>query len=252
MSMHGIGLASAFRTLTILPFPGRECKSPATSLYWFPVVGMFLGFCCFMVGSFVTRVSSPTLGAALSSATLVMLTRAFHLDGLADMADGFGGGQTRERVLGIMKDSHVGAFGVIAVVMLLIVKFAAFSVIYAADAGVSVIGVLMLSRTLVVLQSVGNAYARPEGGTAGLLVNESKVRHALVASLQAAAYLVFVSTLDLAVMAWVVGTGVLVTLLVAWRARVRIGGVTGDVLGATAELGETAMLVALALAMHLP
>lgn len=251
MSAHGIGLASAFRTLTILPFPGRECKNTATTLYWFPVVGVVLGFAIYIAGSVATNISTPLLGASIATGLLAYLTRAFHLDGLADMADGFGGGWDRERILEIMKDSHVGVFGVIAVTMSLIIKLAALSAILEAGRGVSVIEIIILSRVLVVLQAVANPYARSQAGTAGQLVRDAKIRHALAVIAQALLYLFFVSSLEPQVIALVFGGGLLVTLYLGWRSRVKIGGVTGDVLGATVESGETMMLVVLALAVHL-
>ena len=242
--MKGIGLASAFRTMTIFPFPGNESDSPATALYWFVPVALVLGSCVFGIAWLLAPVGAPFLTGALVVAVLTILTRAFHLDGLADMADGFGGGWTRERVLEIMKDSHVGAFGVITLCLTLAVKVEAVAYLCGSgDIGFLVL-VPLFSRLLVVLQAVANPYARPEGGTAGRLVAEASWRHLLASLLWTGALLAVFGFMPWNVVAIVLGTGLAVTMYIAVVGRRRIGGVTGDLLGATVELSETLMFVA--------
>jgi adenosylcobinamide-GDP ribazoletransferase len=250
--MRAIGLASAFRTLTILPFPGWECKHQATTLYWFTVVGAVLGGLSYTLAWMVGPAGSPILSGALITALLAFLTRAFHLDGLADTADGFGGGWTRERRLLIMKDSHTGAFGVVALVGALLVKCAAIAAICDFGNGYWIFIILVLSRYFLVFQTVINPYARPEGGTAGALVIESRLRHLLVATLQivTAAWIFLPSRLLRGVLL-VFATGLAMTLIVAMMSRRKIGGITGDVLGATCELSEVAMCVTAALLIGL-
>ena len=125
------------RTLTVLPVPGRDAGNMASSLPWFPVVGLILGwilcglahaaqYVVDMVGPIFAPdtwyPSTPWHGgvAALLLIGGVVLTRGLHLDGLADWADGFWGGHDRDTVLRIMKDSHTGAFGNIAVTCMLL------------------------------------------------------------------------------------------------------------------------------------
>lgn len=242
--MKGIGLATAFRTLTIFPFPGNESDSPATALYWFVPVALVLGSCIFGIAWLLAPVGAPFLTAALIVAVLAILTRAFHLDGLADMADAFGGGWTKERVLEIMKDSHVGAFGVITLCITLVVKISAVAVICEAGTIGYLILVPLFSRLLVVLQAVVNPYARPEGGTAGRLVAEASWKHLLVSLVWTGALLAAVGFMSWRVVGFVLGTGLVVTAYIANAGHRRIGGVTGDLLGATVELSETLMFVA--------
>jgi len=250
--MRAIGLASAFRTLTILPFPGWECKHQATTLYWFTLVGAVLGGFSYALAWLVGPAGSPILSGALITLLLAFLTRAFHLDGLADTADGFGGGWTKERRLLIMKDSHTGAFGVVALVCVLLVKSAALAAICDFGNGYWIFIIPLLSRYFIVLQTVVNPYARPEGGTAGALVIESRLRHLLVATLQiVAAAWIFLPLNLLRGVLLVFATGFLMTLIVGMVSRRKIGGVTGDVLGATCELAEVAMGVTAALLVGL-
>lgn len=242
--MKSIGLTSAFRTLTVLPFPGKECGRLETTLYWFPLVGLVLGSLVFGLAWLMLPVGNPMLSGVLVCGALALLTRAFHLDGLADTADGFGGGWTKERRLEIMKDSHTGAFGVVAVVCVLLVKSIALGSL-AIEGGLSwILTIPLLSRALIVFQTVVNPYARPQGGTAAALVNEAKARHLLAIAVQVALFSWLISSrIPLIDMCIVLGVGLLMTSMVALTSRRMIGGITGDVLGATCELSETAMAV---------
>ncbi|WP_422478058.1 adenosylcobinamide-GDP ribazoletransferase [Pleomorphochaeta sp. DL1XJH-081] len=248
--MKGCGLASAFRTLTILPLPGRESDSPATALYWFVPVGLFLAGILYGVAWIASSLGLELVGGVVLTGLLAILTRAFHLDGLADMVDGFGGGWTRDRVLEIMKDSHIGAFGVIALVLVLMLKAVAFTAIIENGTIFPLLYIPVLSRFLVVLQSVANPYARKEGGTAGRLVIESRPRHMFVSILWVIVVVMVSGQKYLMTLIIMTAVGLLVTVLLAIRARRRIGGVTGDILGATVELSECTMIVALAILLY--
>ncbi len=105
---------------------------------------------------------------------LAFLTRAFHLDGLADTADGFGGGWTKERRLEIMKDSHT-ALSAWCGVCVLLVKGIALGGLALGGGLAWILTIPLLSRALIVFQTVVNPYARPQGGTAAVLVNEAKL-----------------------------------------------------------------------------
>jgi len=243
--MRGIGLASAIRTLTLLPVPGKDCLHQGTTLYWFPVVGAILGAFCYTLVWILAPTGSPMLSGALVVAMLAFLTRAFHLDGLADTADGFGGGWTKPRILEIMKDSHSGAFGVVAVCLTLIVKTVAVGTLCVYGEELWVFIIPILSRYFLTLQAVANPYARPEGGTAGILVNEARWWHAVVVTVEIVLpALLFLSVKQLYGVGMVCTMGLLMTAAVAWKSHRKLGGVTGDVLGATCELAETAMFVA--------
>lgn len=249
------GLVGAFRTLTMLPVPGPDGGSGASGLPWFPLVGAVLGLAGWGLAAGLLRpgtLACGPQGCLLVGALVVVLwawlTRGLHLDGLADLADGLGGGWTRERVLEIMKDSHVGSFGVLALVGGLMVKTAAAGVL-CASGGLFWLGVApVMARWAMVAQACFHPYARPGQGTAADLVRQAGPAHLLGAS-----------ALALLLLAWmipqggwhrlpgVLGVVILLTGLTGFTTRRRIGGVTGDVLGATCELAETSALVAAAL-----
>src|SRR5262249_41497506 len=120
---------SAVGFLTRIPVPrapyAPEAIGRSTSL--FPVVGAGVGLANVVVLWVVQRAMPPALAAPLIVLTGILLTGALHFDGLADMADGFGGGRTRDDVLRIMRDHHIGTYATIAVVMALVLQIAAIS-----------------------------------------------------------------------------------------------------------------------------
>ena len=232
--MTGIGLSSALRTLTRFPFPGKDPEHVSTSLYWFPVVGLLYGLCDRVI---LLLALPPLASAAMLIAWNAWMSRGFHLDGLCDMFDGFGGGYTRERRLEIMKDSHVGSFGIIALVIVLLCQFALYGSLI--PYGMVIILSPILGRTMQVLLCVLLPYARPEG-TAGELVRGAKGRHAFVACLLVALFVWWCHEPVLWVMSASAVVGVLLIGVVSWK---KIGGVTGDVLGSAEVLCETFSLL---------
>ncbi len=164
-----------------------------------------------------------------------------------DTADGFGGGWTPGRRLEIMKDSHVGSFGVLALAVVLLVQFSTLAEVLRGRFWFPIlVAVPAISRTMQVLACVLLPYARKEG-TAGRLVREAKVRHLLfVFALDALFLYLFRSYRFLAWAFFATLAFSLLLCLVSWR---RIRGVTGDVLGAVEVLSATcALLCALAFA----
>ncbi|WP_067830629.1 adenosylcobinamide-GDP ribazoletransferase [Actinomadura kijaniata] len=185
---------------------------------------------------------SPLLGAALAVAASAALTRALHLDGLADLADGLGSGRPAAEALAIMKRSDIGPFGVMTLLLALLVQVAALA--SAPDAPVAALVAAVTGRlALPWACRTGVPSARPGGlgalvagtvGTPAALVVTAVV---LAASLVAGPYGV----------AAVLG-GLAAALLTLRRAVGRLGGVTGDVLGALVEIATTTALVILAAA----
>jgi adenosylcobinamide-GDP ribazoletransferase len=218
--------------------PGKDSKTQSGMLFWFSSVGILLGLFSVLVSLIPF---SPFITASLIVALQAYLTRGFHLDGLCDMADGFGGGWDKERTLAIMKDSHVGSFAVIALVCVLLVQVA------------SLTGILflwpilvfspMLGRFMQVMACTTCSYARKEGGTAQILVEQSKRRHAVAPALQILLFLGVLAGLDSPSFYPAVGSLILASamfLFVRHLSIKRLGGITGDVLGAIEVLCETA------------
>jgi adenosylcobinamide-GDP ribazoletransferase len=238
---------TAVRTLTILPVPGRDAERLVDALYYFPLIGLLVGGLVTLAAWLVGGVLNWSAGAGVAAVVVSSwVTRGLHLDGLGDTVDGYYGGATRERRLEIMKDHHVGAFGVVAIALALLIKAAAVSqmAIYGQWAWIPV--PFVLARLTQVLLAVTLPYARNEGGTAEVFIKQAGVPHFVVAGLLALALcglLAQVGGVFLFVLTFLAGH------LVARRMKRVFGGATGDLLGFASELIECVLLFLLAAVM---
>ncbi|WP_199580214.1 adenosylcobinamide-GDP ribazoletransferase [Blastococcus sp. TBT05-19] len=251
------GPLAALGLFSVLPVPASARTPGPGVLRWFPLVGVLLGALAFVPALAVWRGAdggSPLLAAALVVGALALLTRGLHLDGTADLADGLGSGQPAEQALAIMRRPDVGAFGVAALVCLLLVQVTALGTVLAASSLVEGLVVVVLAATAG-RTAVLHAAARPvAGGSAlGSLVagGDSPVVRwtATVVLVAAAAGLRLLAGGSTADASWAAGAVVVALIagagLTAHATR-RLGGVNGDVFGAVVEAGTAAALVVLA------
>ncbi len=239
--MINLGLGGAIRTLTRFPLPYRELKNEQRILFWFPFIGAVLGLFSLCV-SFIPL--DNRIRAALVIAVSAYLTRGFHLDGLCDFADGLGGGWTADRSLEIMKDSHTGAFALISLFCTLLVQYACLQSLV--DIPLSLVYIPAVGRLMQVFAASFLPYAREGAGTAASLVRSAKPRHALLPVLQILIVLLILFLQDNElVLSYSISMALalLMTLLMMHISKKRLGGVTGDVLGAIEVLGETAAMI---------
>ena len=241
------GFITAMRTLTILPMPGKDAKRVADALYYFPLVGALIGGLVTLATWLLGGVLAWPMGAGAASVLMSSwVTRGLHLDGLSDAVDGYYGAATRERRLEIMKDHHVGAFGVVAIVLVWLMKAAALAQLAIGGHWVWIPVPFILARLTQVMLAVTLPYARNEGGTAEAFVKQAGAPHFIVAvtcALILCGLLVQLGALALLVVTLLIGH-----LLARWMKRV-FGGVTGDLLGFSSELVESILLFAIAAAM---
>ncbi len=215
-----------------------------------PVVGGGLGGLAAGVGWVGQALAwSSLLTAALMLAVLALATRGLHLDGLADTADGFAASYDRERALAVMKTGDVGPAGAATVVLVLLVQAAALAQVLSAW-GPSSVGVAVAISRLALPIACTRAIpaARPDG--LGVSVASSVGRGAVTAvtvavTLAAGGVLTWIGAPSWHGAAAVLAT-VVMTVVVVRRAVRRLGGITGDVLGAGVELSLAATLAALA------
>jgi adenosylcobinamide-GDP ribazoletransferase len=220
---------------------GRDVR---LAVRWFPLVGALIG----VAGALLARVFAevPAMSAPLQAWVLVGLgawiTGAIHLDGLADAADGWGGGRTRDDVLRIMRDPRIGSFGAVALIVIVGIKVAALAALLDSGAAMyALIAAPALSRWTAVVLGAWLPNARAEEGLAGAVAGQLDRGGVLVATVSTAA----IATAAAGISAIVLGlVSSAVVCLVGASAKRRLGGVTGDVFGATIELTETAVLVA--------
>lgn len=234
----------ALQFLTLFPSPRRMERSAdeaGSSAIFFPVVGFLLGLILVLVNFLLEPFASPGLTSVALVTILALLTGGLHLDGLGDTFDGLGAGGDRERMLGIMDDSHTGAFGLIAIVLLLFFKIHAVESIDH-ERWRALLAAPILGRWAMVLLGYGSQAANP--GLGSTLIDHLKTKHL--------AFATFITLLLVAAVLRGVGIAVMIWIAVFTLASKkyfhrRLGGVTGDTFGAVGELSETSVVVIIAL-----
>lgn len=235
---------AALQFLTIFPWPRRAERSAgeiAAGSVFFPVVGFLLGSILVLVNSaFKPFVPAGILSVALV-ALLALLSRGFHLDGLADTFDGLGAGGERERVLKIMDDPHTGVFGLLAVVLVILLKVRAIELMDA-ERWRALLVAPLLGRWAMALLAYRSAAAKE--GLGSSLIGSMTGRRLFFSTVIAVALVTS--------FAGIAGIGIMISaafFTIACRSYFhrRLGGVTGDIFGAVGELSETSALVLFAL-----
>lgn len=240
-------LVCAVQFLTRVPTPALKDFQPdwiTRSARYFPLVGQGVGVLSAAVFFAAYQVWSPTLAALLAVGAGLIVTGAFHEDGLADTADGLGGGQTAERRLEIMKDSRVGTYGVCALVLVLALKIAALSNLSAQAGVVTLIAAHGAGRAAALVAMRLTPYA-PMGAAGKWKPTPQGVRasEVVIGLLIAAWPLVLLSPSAVMAGLTIGGLGALAAAVAAQRL---IGGHTGDVLGAIEQLFEAGFILGVA------
>jgi adenosylcobinamide-GDP ribazoletransferase len=238
-----VSLRLAIAFLTILPVRLRSDPGPlSAAAAWFPAVGAGVGALAGALGYLAEPSLGSTVAAVISVATLVILTGALHQDGLADCADGLGVRGDRARRLEVMRDSAIGTFGALALLVWLTLFVAALSGLDRDDAWRALVVAAASGRWAALLHAKVTGPARPGGLGAGFTVSWTALALTTV-TLAAIALAVLGVAAGLGALA---GAAAVAGLVTAW-ARATLGGRTGDTLGATVALAEvTAALIALA------
>jgi adenosylcobinamide-GDP ribazoletransferase len=236
-------LPLALTFLTKLPWPWRgpaDETALARSMFWFPWVGAVLGLIYWGAWAGLQKTLPAPAAAAVLLTLTVWITGGLHLDGLADTADGLGGGRTPAEALAIMKDSRVGAFGVISLILGLILKFSLFlSLATQASETRALLLFPIISRWSMVLLAYLSPYARAEGGLGQAMTLGVSPRVLLGAGLSAGVLSLLV--LGVPGLVLFLAAAALVWLGSLYFQR-RLGGITGDILGATNEVVEVLVL----------
>ncbi|PRH76254.1 adenosylcobinamide-GDP ribazoletransferase [Streptomyces solincola] len=251
------GLRFAFGTLTVLPVRiGRwDRRAARAGMLCAPLAGLVVGLAAAAAGAALLLAGAGAAPAAVAAAAApAVLTRGLHLDGLADTADGLGSGKPAEDALAIMKQSDIGPFGVITLLLVLLGQAAALYELYeegwAHGALGAVLAAVAARAALTCASRASVPAARPEGlgavvaatvpaGAAGAV--------AVVAAGAAAGAGLLLGRSEALSAALAVLAGLGAAELLLRRCVRRLGGVTGDVFGAVAETAATAALVVLVL-----
>ena len=233
-------LAAATQFLTLIPAGDGHDRPLARCVMMFPVVGAAIG----LVGALFYIVAGwlglgPVLAAIVCIVAMLVLTRGLHEDGLADLADGLGAHRDREGRLAAMRDSRIGAFGAMALIIVIGARVAAVADLeHAMDVLAALVVAAALSRASMVVAMRMMPDAREEGMAAE--AGQPEFDQVLIAlSVGAALALVFLFP-----WAWIAALagGAIAACMVGWLAMTVLGGKTGDVLGAIQQVSEIGIL----------
>ncbi|MGV9555358.1 adenosylcobinamide-GDP ribazoletransferase [Streptomyces sp. NPDC003522] len=251
------GLRFAFGTLTVLPVRVTRWDRGAArgGMLAAPLAGLVVGGCAAGLGLLLLLLGAgPPLAAVASVAVPAALTRGLHLDGLADTADGLGSGRPADDALRIMKQSDVGPFGVLTLVLVLLAQVAALAQLYgsswARGALAAVVSALAARLALTLAARAGVPAARPEGlgaAVAGVVPVRGALAAAAGCLAAAAAAGALLGPADAVRTPAALVLAVVAAELLLRHCTRRFGGVTGDVFGGLAETAATAALLVLCL-----
>jgi len=231
-------LIAALQFLTICPFVSRVAcdeRDIGRSTPWFPLVGLLIGAAVVLLDRGMSTLFPPLLASAISVVALILASGGLHTDGLADTADGFFSSRPRERMLEIMRDSRSGAMGVLGIVCVVCLKIAAVVSVPPSLRAPTLLLMPFAGRCSMVIQLAILPYARSGGGLCSVFVSSLR-RSDVVLTL-----LVFASV------GWLtgnvfglctVGFSIAGIVMFSMWCRSKIGGFTGDTLGAGCELIE--------------
>ncbi len=235
----------ALSFLTILPvgrLPLPEEKGLARSMAFFPLVGLLIGLFLAIAYILLSFLFSKSLVLWLTLGCLALLTRGLHLDGFADTIDGFAAGGPKEKILEVMRDSRIGAFGVIGLILLIGAKYLSLEQLAEPSIPYSLMLMTVIGRNFMVWVCFRSPYARPNGGLAKPFAENLTTREVIISSILSIGIGLLLCGLEGIVVLLGIGLFALVFRLFFLRT---LKGITGDVLGAANELSELLCLLLL-------
>ncbi len=236
--------AVRFLTRLPLPFGGVPDWNLARATRWFPLAGLIVGVLAGLCWGLSRWIGFPPLAAAGIAITVqTLLTGGLHEDGLADLADGLGSGADRDRALEIMRDSRIGAHGALALGLSLLLRVTALAALGVGVGIAALVVANLLSRASLTLSIGTLPYARPSG-----LAQGGRDGGWRPLALSITATVVLTLLVGGIVALWALAAALLAWAVVSWRLMRRLGGHTGDGLGATEQVVQTSVLLALAAA----
>jgi len=228
--------------LSIRRTPRGDLEQVARSQMWFPAVGLLIGALLVGIDRLATRALPVGSVDVMLVVALALITGGLHLDGLADAADGLFGGYTPRRRLEIMHDVHAGSFAIIAIASALALKWAGLAALPQSVRIEALLVVPCVARFAVLFSIVAFPYARVEGMGA---IQHDRAGAGALAVGGATAAIVAIALLGLGGV-YALALAVAVAFAVALVARRMVGGMTGDLYGATVEIAEIALLLFIA------
>lgn len=242
----------SIQLLTVIPikFIGRaEPDELGRSTAFFPIVGAIQGLLLVVSNIILKEFLPHDIVDAMLLVIIIFTNGGFHLDGFADTIDGIAGGNTREERLKIMRDSQIGAIGVAALIMLILIKFLAVNNLPEASKNILLFLFPVFGRWAIVPMAYLGDYAREGEGVGKAFADYTGKREVIIAT--AITIVLSAALLGITGLLYIAGA-----LLFTYRAvlffKKRLGGVTGDVFGFHSELTEVLFLLMVLFAAHLP
>ncbi len=237
----------AWHFLTAIPISRRHhvptAHELAASMAWYSTVGLLIGGLVALADVGLRAWVAAEVGNALLIVLLVLVTRGLHQDGLADTVDGVAGGRTVEDRLRIMRDPRVGAFGATALFLSLLLRYAGLLALPSPMRLPVLLCMPALGRWAMVSLAWTSPSARRDGGLAASFLTHLSWQHVTLSSLVLAVALTMALGGSVAVAT--LGVAILLLVFIRQRCLTLLGGVTGDVLGATNEVVEIVFLLSI-------
>lgn len=243
LTLHLARLSTAIRFLTVIglkAYSDQERELYKTSVYYFPVVGFLIGLPAYLGCIGLLHIFSQEVVAIIGIIYLAFISNCLHLDGLSDSGDGLLSSRSKEKSLAIMKDSRVGAMGVIAIVTVMIAKYAALSSMSPERLPFAMLLMPYAGRCAILLTMATVQYARPEGGLGEIFYTKS-IKFVTFTAYVLLSVLLLQLGFEIAFVAMVFL--LMASFLFNRICKRRIGGATGDTLGANCELAEMVMAI---------
>ncbi|CAB1077773.1 Cobalamin synthase (EC [Olavius algarvensis Delta 1 endosymbiont] len=229
---------SAIQFITILPWGKGDSFDPPRMIPYFPIVGIVLGILLALFDYVAVSFWGRPVASLLDVVFLVLLTGAFHIDGLADAADGLLGQRPKEKILAIMKDSRLGTMGLVAIVAGLAIKWAGISSLNDHRALLLIV-VPAYARAGMLFGMRYLPYGRSGGGTGADFFNHHLDLYAFRGLAVPLGISVFLGWQAI----WLITCFAVITAGLIHYYKRRLGGITGDMLGAMAEILEAGLFL---------
>ncbi|MFA5275490.1 MAG: adenosylcobinamide-GDP ribazoletransferase [Candidatus Omnitrophota bacterium] len=242
-----VTLLLALQFLTVLPLKINKFSDHkiAYSTVFFPVAGFLIGLLLVGLDIFLLKLNLPYLAVnVILVVSLGFITGGMHLDGLADTADAFLSGKNKDEMLSIMRDPHIGVMGVLSIISVMFLKIALLFSITGVLRFDILILMCVLSRWSVVLQMFFFPYARKEG-KAGKFIQGMNLKIFILSTVITVLIAFFILNARGLILLFIIGLSAYIAAKIASH---KIGGITGDTLGATIELMEITALLTVCLA----
>ncbi len=252
-----MGLLAALKFLTVIPLFSRREDSPeemGRAVVFYPVVGLIIGLILAGLNWLFGLFLPSEVANILLIVALVMVSGALHLDGFVDTFDGIAGHKPVEARWQVMRDSRVGAFGIVGVVLLLLVKYISLNSIPGTLVMVSLVLMPVVSRWTMVYAIFAYPYARPEGLGKALKQAANWPRFTIATSMTLAltiglAWLAGITYFYLVGPAIMLGSWVIIVVMASYF-KGKFSGLTGDTYGAINEIAEVGVLILISLLAH--